>query len=63
MALDGLEPVEKCRIKIEGENTPLSINVTVLSVGTPTTSDVVATTAIVPRIIASIVFVILISPY
>jgi|GEM_PF-3428779 hypothetical protein len=62
MALDGLEPVEKFPIKIGGENTHLSIIVSVLSVGIPTTSNVVATTAIAPRIIASIIFVILISP-
>jgi hypothetical protein len=60
MALDRLEPVEKFPIKIGGENTHLSIIVSVLSVGIPTTSNVVATTAIAPRIIASITFVILI---
>ena len=41
MASDGLEPVEKFPIKIGGENTPLSIIVSVLSVGIPTTSNVV----------------------
>jgi hypothetical protein len=53
MALDGLEPVE---------NTHLSIVVSVLSVGIPTTSNVVATIVNAPRFIASIIFVILISP-
>lgn len=62
MALDGLEAVEKFPIKIGGENTHLGIIVSVLSVGIPTTSNVVATTAIASRIIASIIFVILISP-
>jgi hypothetical protein len=62
MALDGLEAVEKFPIKIGGENTHLGIIVSVLSVGIPTTSNVVATTAIASRIIANIIFVILISP-
>jgi len=62
MALDGLEPVEIFPIKIGGENTHLGIIVTVLSVGIPTYLMSVATTAIAPRIIASIMFVILILP-
>jgi hypothetical protein len=62
MALDGWEAVEKFPIKIGGENTHLGIIVSVLSVGIPTTSNVVATTAIASRIIANIIFVILISP-
>lgn len=62
MALDGWEAVEKFPIKIGGENTHLGIIVSVLGVGIPTTSNVVATTAIASRIIANIIFVILISP-
>jgi hypothetical protein len=40
MALDRLESVEKFPITIGGENTRLSIIVSVLSVGIPTTSNV-----------------------
>ena len=62
MALDGLESVEKFPIKIGGENTHLRIIVSVLNVGIPTTSNVLRQQPIAPCIIASIIFVILISP-
>ena len=54
MALDGLEPVEKFPIKIGGENTHLSI--IVLSVGIPTTSNVVATTVPLLRVFLLVLF-------
>jgi hypothetical protein len=55
MALDGLEAAEKFPIKIGGENTHLGIIVSVLSVGIPTTSNVVATTALL-RVLLLVLF-------